>query len=183
MGGEATGMRHGSRTGHVRQGLSLIELLVALAISAILATLGWPLLTRQRAATAVSVATNRTLAALHTARQLALATGHSVTVCPSPDGRRCTFGAGHWMLFENRPGGRDSTRESSEPILQRWQLPAGVVSSGTRGYAAYQPAARSATTLTFRFCHRSAPQAGRSVIISQTGRPRASGPNRGECTR
>lgn len=176
-------MRHDCRTARISRGLTLIELLATLAISALLASLGWPLLTRQRAAAEVSAATRHTLAALQSARQMALATGHPVTVCPSPDGRRCGFGVGHWMLFENLPGGRDAIREADEPMLQRWHLPAGVIASGSRGYATYQPVARSAATLTFRFCHRGVPQAGRSVIVSQTGRPRVTRPNPGDCAR
>lgn len=158
---------------------SLIELLATLLVSAILASLGWPLLARQRAATAVTVAANRTLAALQAARQQALSTGQSVTVCPTADGRRCGFGADQWMAFENRPGGLDSRREAGEPLLQHWQLPEGIRSWGSRGYAAYQPGVRSAATLTFQFCHRAYPGLGRAVIVSQTGRPRVSRPANG----
>jgi Tfp pilus assembly protein FimT len=116
------------------------------------------------------------VAALQTARQQALASGRSVTVCPSPDLRRCRFGSSQWMSFENHAGGLDSTRDAGERLLQIWELPAGVRASGTRGYAAYQPATRAATTLTFRFCHSRHPQVARSVIVSQTGRPRVSRP-------
>jgi Tfp pilus assembly protein FimT len=111
------------------------------------------------------------------AREQALATGRSLTVCPSLDGIRCGFGAPAWMLFENLPGGSDSRREPAEPLLQRWQLPAGVVVSGTRGYAAYQAQASSAATLTFEFCVVSAPAVRRTVIVSQTGRARITRPS------
>lgn len=157
-------------------GFTLIELATTLAISTLLASLGWPLLTRQRAAAAVTAASHRTLAALQAARQQALASGHAVTVCPSADGQRCGFGGDEWMAFENQPGGVDSIREAGESLLQRWQLPPDVRVQGTRGYAAYQPATRSAATVTFRFCHRRYPQAGRSIIVSQTGRARVSRP-------
>lgn len=169
-------MRHARQTAPHASGFTLVELLAALAIGALLAALGWPLLTRQRAVAAVAAATNRTLAALQVARQQALSTGHPVTVCPSPDGRRCGFGGAHWLVFENRPGGLDATRDTGDRLLQQWELPPGIQTSGTRGYAVYQPATRSATTLTFRFCHRAYPDVERSVIVSQTGRPRVSRP-------
>jgi hypothetical protein len=81
-----------------------------------------------------------------------------------------------WIVFENRPGGLDATREAGDHLVQRWELPAGVLVDGTRGYAVYQPGTRSASTLTFAFCHRTHPEAQRSVIVSQTGRARVSRP-------
>jgi type IV fimbrial biogenesis protein FimT len=169
-------MRHTHRTGRHGPGFTLIELMVTLGISALLAAVGWPLLSRQRATAAVSVAANRTLSALQAARQQALTTGHAVTVCPSPDEHHCGFGGTQWMVFANGTGGVDSTRESGEPLLGLWQMPTGVLATGTRGYAAFQPSARSATTLTLRFCHAGHPEITRSVIVSQTGRPRLSRP-------
>lgn len=157
-------------------GFTLLELLVALAVAAVLAALGWPLLGRQQAVAALTAATQHTLAALQLARRQALVTGHVVTVCPTPDGLRCGFGASQWMLFENLPGGSESRREAGEPLLQRWPMPGGIAVGGTRGYAAYQPTARVASTVTFRFCHSVRPGYERSVIVSQTGRARVSRP-------
>lgn len=158
-------------------GFTLFELLVVVAISALLGLMGWPLLDRQLATAAINAATNHTLAALQAARQQALSTGHAITVCPSPDGRRCGFGGTRWLTFENRPGGLDTTLDADDRLLQQWDVPAGVQAYGTRGYALYQPATRSAATLTFSFCHRAHPQLWRSVIVSQTGRPRVSRPS------
>lgn len=169
-------MRQSPQATRKPRGFTLIELAATLAISGLLALVGWPLLTRQQASAAVVAATSRTVAALQAAREQALASGHPVTVCPSADGRRCGFGGSQWMAFENLPPGLDSTREAADRLLQTWQLPAGVQASGTRGFATYQPSARAATTLTLRFCHRRHPQISRSVIVSQTGRARVSRP-------
>jgi len=160
-------------------GLTLTELLAALAIGAVLMMLAVPVLSRQRAEAAVRVAADRTLAALHLAREQALATGHHQTVCPSADAARCGFGPPGWMLFENLPGGSDSRREPAEHVVQYWRLPQGVVVSGTRGYATYQPGTSAATTLTFDFCFASVPAARRSVIVSQSGRARMTRPATG----
>jgi len=170
-------MRQARRFNRKSRGFTLLELLATLAISAILASLGWPLLKRQWATAAVSLAANRTLAALNLARLQAVSTGQAATVCPSADGRRCGFGSNQWMLFLNHPGGRDAIREPGEPLLQQWRLPPGVHTAGTRGYAAYQPTPRAAATLTFRICHRTYPGVSRSVVVSQTGRPRVSRPD------
>lgn len=154
------------------RGFTLVELLVAVAIAALLLALAAPSFARQRAEAALRSATSQTLAALHLARRLALARGQSVTVCPSADGVRCGFGGEEWLLFANDPAGSESRREEDEQILRRWRLPEGVTISGTRGYAAFQPRAGAAATVTFEFRHRGAPAQIRSVVVSQTGRPR-----------
>ena len=157
-------------------GVTLTELLVAMGIAAILLMFAVPLLSRQRAEAAVNVATNRTMAALQLARQRALSTGHSLTVCPSADDARCAFGSTNWMLFENLDGGSDSRREPAEPLVQRWRLPEGVIVTGTRGYATYQPNTSAAATLSLEFCFGTVPAARRSIIVSQTGRARVNRP-------
>jgi type IV fimbrial biogenesis protein FimT len=155
------------------RGFTLTELLVALAIMAVLLALAVPGLTHQRAEAALRSATGQTMAALHLARRLALARGQSITVCPSPDGQRCGFNGGEWLLFANDPAsGSEASRDADDELLRRWQLPAGVILSGTRGYAAFQPRPGAAATVTFEFRHAGAPEAVRSVVVSQTGRPR-----------
>ena len=156
------------------RGFTLAELLVALAIGALLLALAAPGFTRQRGTTALRAASNETLAALQLARRLALARGQSVTVCPSADGVVCSLAGTEWLLFANAPGGSDSRREPADELLRRWTLPGGVRVSGTRGYAAFQPRAGSAVTVTFEFCHHAAPAAALAIVVSQSGRPRVS---------
>lgn len=154
------------------RGFTLLELLVALAICALLLALAAPGFGRQRASAALRSAAGQTVAALHLARRLALARGQSVTVCLSADGRRCGFEGVEWLLFANEPAGSDSRLEGDEAVLRRWTLPDGVQVSGSRGYAAFQPRPGAAATVTFRFRHPRVPDAGRDVVVSQTGRPR-----------
>src|SRR5688500_9646209 len=153
-------------------GLTLLELLVALGIAALLLALAAPGFSRQRARSAVRTASTQTMAALHLARRLALARGQSVTVCPSTDGRRCEFDAAGWVLFANDPEGSEAAREDDEPLLRSWQLPPHVTVSGSRGYASFKPRPGAATTVTFEFRHTGSPGVGRKVVVSQTGRPR-----------
>jgi type IV fimbrial biogenesis protein FimT len=154
------------------RGFTLPELLVAMAISALLLGLAAPLLARQRAAAALRTASSQTMAALQLARRVALARGQDVTVCPSTDGIACGFGGRRWLLFANAAGGTDQQLEAADELLHRWELPAGVVVSGTRGYAVFLPRPGAAATVTFRFCHDAAPAAGIAIMVSRTGRPR-----------
>jgi type IV fimbrial biogenesis protein FimT len=153
-------------------GLSLVELLVALTIAAILLELAVPTLGRLRAQWAVRGAAGQILAGLQLARRTALTVGQSVTLCPTDDRQRCGLGSSEWMLFTNGPTGSDARREAGEPILREWRLAEGIEVSGTRGYAAYQAQTSAAATVTFSFCHRAHPGARSSLVVSQTGRPR-----------
>jgi type IV fimbrial biogenesis protein FimT len=161
------------------QGFTLTELLVAMAIGALLLTLAAPGFTRHRGEASLRAASNETLAALQLARRIALARGQSVTVCPSADGIACSFAGSEWLLFANAPGGVDSRREGADQLLQRWTLPRGVVVTGTRGYAAFQPRPGAATTVTFQFCHSAAPATALAIVLSQSGRPRIERQNSG----
>ncbi len=154
------------------RGFTLSELLVALAIGALVLALAVPGFARHRGTVALRTASNQTLAALQLARRLALARGQSVTVCPSPDGATCSFGGDTWLLFANAPAGTDGRRDATDELLQSWQLPAGVGVTGTRGYAAFHARPGAAATVTFQFCHRAVPAAGLAIVVSQTGRPR-----------
>src|SRR5690606_31089734 len=138
----------------------------------LLLMLAAPGFTQQRARAALRSAESQTMAALHLARRLALARSQSVTVCPSVDGLSCGFGGSgsRWILFANDPAGSEARVDGKEEVLRRWELPASVAVSGTRGYAVFQARPGAAATVTFEFRHAGDPAAVRGVVVSQTGR-------------
>ena len=155
-----------------RTGFTLVELLVSLAMAAILLALATPGLQRLRAAAGVTAAANQALSGLHLARRIALSTGRTTTLCATVDGVRCGFGGARWMVFSNGPGGSDARRDPGETVIREWPAPVGILISGTRGYASYLAQPRAAATLTFTFSTPRFPELTRQVIVSQTGRPR-----------
>jgi prepilin-type N-terminal cleavage/methylation domain-containing protein len=156
------------------RGFTLLELLVALTIVATLAAASGPSLARLVARGKLESASQELLSGLALARKTALATGTTTTVCPTVNERRCSFLGRKWMIFSNQPGGLVFVREAGEPILREWPLPAAVNLSGTRGYVAYLPQLRAASTATLSLQNPALPGEIHRVIVSQTGRPRLS---------
>jgi type IV fimbrial biogenesis protein FimT len=154
------------------RGFTLLELLCVLSIAAVLVALAVPSWRQPLAAAAVRSAASQALSGLALARRTALATGRTVTLCLTSDLSRCDVAGREWMLFSNEDSGSLARRESGEALLRRWPLPREVQVNSTRPYAWYLPQPRSAATVTFDFCHPAAPAIRRSIIVSQTGRPR-----------
>ena len=156
------------------RGHTLSEVLAVLAILAILAALAVPSLRGPLATAAVHGAANEALAGLALARRTALSTARTTVLCLTRDTWHCDSSGHEWMLFSKQANGTLDRRDAGEQLLRRWPLPRGVQISSTRTYAGYLPQTRAASTVTFTFCHPAALPATRSVIISQTGRPRIS---------
>jgi type IV fimbrial biogenesis protein FimT len=158
------------------RGFTLVEMLVAMALLATLATLAAPglgeyLRNCRRAATV-----NALSHAIHAARGLASARGQAVVLCPSADGSRCTGGR-DWsrtlLIQPDDPG--DATGEDRP--LRVVQTAAGDAGQSVRAnrdsirFAALSPAA---TTATLTVCDDRGTRAARAVIVSRIGRPRIS---------
>lgn len=87
-------------------GFTMIELMVTLAIMALLATLAAPSFNQVIASTRVSSATNELYGSLALAKSEAVRSGNRVTVCPSSDATTCltsasaTWATG-WIIFQD----------------------------------------------------------------------------------
>jgi len=161
-------MLHGSTpcAGH-----SLIELLVTLGMVAILAAAAGPsfaawLLDLRRDATVSS-----SLHAIHMARQLAAVRGENVSLCGSRAGLTCS-GLTDWS------GGLLVATDGNHA---RRSLPLGGNARlrSNRAEIRFTAGSGHASPATLTICDRRGPRAARTVIISRSGRPRATAPGEG----
>jgi type IV fimbrial biogenesis protein FimT len=160
---------------HRLLGLSLLELLLALAVATALAVAAVPwlgdwLLDAQRTA-----AVNGLVHDVHYARQAAWQGLRDVALCRSVDGRSCAgsgnWGSG-WLVFVNRDGDDPPVVDPDEPILQTAAPVPGLrITSNRRAYV-LRPFPLRATNGTWVVCDRRGARAARAVIVSTTGRPR-----------
>jgi type IV fimbrial biogenesis protein FimT len=162
-------------------GATLLELMVVLAVSAILLTLGIPSLAPLIHASHLTSATNVLLSSLHLSRSEAIKRSARVVMCPSATGTSCAGNGGWhqgWVVFHD--ANNNAWLDAGEMvILTKQPLPAGLWATSrgsTARYISYAPSgdtkqltgAWQAGTLTL--CNESLE--ARQIIISRTGRPR-----------
>lgn len=168
------------------RGFTLLEMLVAIAIAAILLTIGVPsflnmMAENQRDAYAMNFYT-----ALLTARSEAITRNVRVVLCKSADGnksvdgKRCTTSSGDysvgWLVYAN-PDGDFSSVEPDDPkyiLTSHRALDGGFTLTTEDGsdYVVYKPSGRAGVAMEFELCPNNPEIAGRSIEITPTGRPR-----------
>jgi type IV fimbrial biogenesis protein FimT len=159
-------------------GFTLWELLCSLGIAGILFGLGVPsfqdfVLDGKRTADV-----NALVLAVQIARSEAAKRGRNVILCPTRDRQRCgDFEVGAesgWMAFVNADDLFPPHRSNAETLLyvHEPELEGSIV--GNRPYFEFRPPLHRSTNGTVVFCDRRGSRAARAVIVSYTGRPRAS---------
>lgn len=161
---------------------SLYDVLVTLTVVSTLTTVAVPsfqqLTTGQRMAGAV----NSLVTALHLARSEAIKRGERATLCPSATGRECHNGGANgtvwekgYLLYIDRNGNREF--DADETAVRMFGAVEGlhIRSSAHRDHVTYQSnGMASGTNLSFTFCDKHGRGAPRTVIVSNSGRPRTS---------
>ena len=165
-------------------GATLAELMVVLAIAAILAGLAIPVFASLIHSSRLSSATTELLVSLHLARSEAIKRNSRAVICISAGGSTCATGGGWhqgWLVFHD--ANNNAALDSGESVINaRQALPDSIRVTGNSTvskYISYAPSggtksvtgAFQAGTLTV--CNvADASGAARRVVISSTGRPR-----------
>ena len=151
------------------RGHTLIELLAVLCITAVLAGLATPSLRALQAQTQLTTAVDHLQVALQRARSTALMRAQAVVWCLADDQGACLpADVSRGQFYALRVGGADGE------LLRREHLAPGLQLLATRAQVTYYPLPRAGSTSTLTLCEVQSRAASRQLIISQTGRVRAS---------
>lgn len=158
------------------RGVTLLELMMSLAIIAILAMITVPGFKTLRYGSERAAAVNSFVHAVYLARSEAIKRGQVATICKSVDGQTCAGRAAEWrsgwIVFVNSDHDDPPQRDPGEPLLQvhaGW--PRGHIISNREAYS-FRAYAQAVVNGTVVFCDPRGSTQARAVIISHTGRPR-----------
>jgi len=156
-------------------GYTLYELLLTLAMIAVLLGLGLPSFSAMTARNRQHVEINALFHAIHLARKESIMRRRVVSICPSRDGASCEpsrdWSTG-WLMFENSDKDEPPRRDPGEALLQGHKVAESVrIMANRRGFT-LRATQKRATNGTFVVCDRADRVAPKALVVSYTGRPR-----------
>jgi type IV fimbrial biogenesis protein FimT len=159
-----------------RSGFTVIEMMIALSVLAVILTLAVPAFGRFMEQQRLTARANELVAHLQFARGQAISRGTLVAACPSRDGRTCTGGnrwEHGWIVYLD-PDKAGQPAEGEDVLRVVQAMPEHVIHSGGRHRVRFKGSGVAyGTNLTLRVCARGNPEAARAVIVSNPGRVRA----------
>lgn len=152
-------------------GFTLLELLVTMAIVAILAALALPSFTTLVANNRLATKANETLAAVMLARSESFKRGKRVVLCKSSDAATCETSSSSpwssgWIIFvDDDNSGQRTTSSANEPLLRVGESVTGMAIVGSGG-------AESGITFTGRGVLTVASSSSPKLTFGISGQPR-----------
>lgn len=160
---------------HAIRGYSLFELMMTLALAALVLTLGLPSFGKLVADQRLRAETDALFHAFHVARKSSIARRRVVSICPSNDGASCDPGldwSRGWIMFVNTDRDSPPRLDAGERVLARHRVDARVqIHANRRGFTLRHVHLR-ATNGTLVVCDRAGRGETRALVVSYTGRPR-----------
>ncbi len=158
------------------RGFTVIELLVTIALLAVILTTAVPALARFVEQQRLTATANHLVTHLQYARGQALDHNTLVAACPSGDGRTCTGGnrwEDGWIVYlDPDKAGQPARPEDVLRVVEG--TPQLTMHSGGRHRVRFRGSGMAyGTNLTIRVCTPGNPEAARAVIVSNPGRVRA----------
>ncbi len=150
---------------------TLYELLLTLAVLAILVTVGVPSFAVLAAKSRQTAEINALFHAFHHARKESIMRHRVVSLCPTRDGRSCAGTrdwSGGWLLFFDPAG----TGWPGDGVVTRHRVAESVQVSANRRLFTARGTRKRTTNGTIVFCDRRGRTAAKALVISYTGRPR-----------
>jgi type IV fimbrial biogenesis protein FimT len=147
--------------GHARaRGFTMLELLVVVAIAALLFAIGVPTFRNASLGARLSAAANNLLASIQLARSEAIKRNLAVTVCASSDGATCAGGGGWeqgWIVIDS----------AANVIQKQGSLPVGyqMTQAGGTTDLVFEPVGIGATTAVITVC-RDDPDGSQERVLS-----------------
>ena len=157
--------------------MTLPELMLALAVLAIVVATAVPALDSVLLNIRMSNSVNELIHSLYNARQNTNATGISTALCGSVDGLQCSISsnwAQGWLLFTNNDDDEPPQIDPGEGLLAGGTWAAPLHLSANRMAFITRPFGLRSTNGTLVWCDRRGAAHARAVIISFTGKPRIS---------
>lgn len=157
-------------------GSTLIELLLVLAMVAVVITWSAPSLRDAQLNSRRAAAVNAFLHTLFSARSESLVHVQYVSVCASRDQQQCSDAPADWSLgwisFINRDHDQPARVDPGETLVARHGPVQGIRIIANRESLVFRHDSFSGTTASFFFCDERGGAFARAVIVSNTGRPR-----------
>lgn len=165
-------------------GFTLIELIITVAIAAVVVVVGIPMFRETVSQNRLTATVNNFVTALNLTRSEAIKRGTRVTLCKSTDGATCAVTGGYeqgWIVFVDAPPMAERDADNTQELLVRvYERLSGVgltltgnamvsdyVSYDSSGVARLKTGAFQAGTLTL--CES---PMGRQVVLGSAGRIR-----------